>query len=430
MSDLEKMRQQVEQETQRIAQEHPDQVNALNELVAQGQAQGDYDLGGGIVATPDGEGFVTLHHLIDPKILNVGKLDYASKGSLFKGEDPGVFDTLHKKHPTLNKLFKHMRSLDWDEVEFDFGPCNAEFKRYPKELTDRMINTLAWQWEADSVASKSIYAVMAPFITDSSLARLWGRINDNEMLHAATYSEIVSGSFDDPQAILETVMSNVEAMQRLSVVGKVMKNSYQVSHKVALGQINRNSDQAYDAAMLFTAALLGLERIQFMASFAITFAFGKAGMFTPIATAVQRICQDEYEVHVSTDKYVLRYELGLPCGQEFLERNRELLSKMYHEIVQSEWNWIDFLGIEQEPLVGVTAKMLKDTVAYFAGDVFNVFGLKPQFTVPRSMPMPWLNNWINISKTQKALQEERNGQYKVNMLRRILKPGEKIKVDF
>jgi ribonucleoside-diphosphate reductase beta chain len=370
-----------------------------------------------------------MSNLIHSKILNVGKTDYNEKGSLFKGQDPGVFDTLHPKHPTINKLFKHCRGLDWDEVEFDFAPCNAEFKRYPKELTDRMINTLAWQWEADSVASKSIFAIMSNFITDSSLARLWGRINDNEMLHAATYSEIVRNSFDDPNSVLETVMSNVEAMQRLSVIGNVMRNSYTVSHKVALGIIDRNSDEAYDAAMLFTAALLMLERIQFMASFAITFAFGKAGMFSPIATAVQRICQDEYEVHVQTDKYVLKWEFGLQCGKEFKERHAGTLNNMLHEVVSSEWKWIDFMDIADSPLVGVTAKMLKDTVSYFAGDVANVLDVKADFTVPRSMPMPWFSKWIDISKTQKALQEERNGQYKVNMLRRILN-GKRIEVDF
>lgn len=364
------------------------------------------------------------------KIFNFSKVDYAEKTSIFKGQDAGLFDTLHKKHPTLQKLFVHLRSIDWKETEFEFLPCNAEFKRYPRRLSNMMKDTLAWQWEADSVAAKMAFAVLAPFITDSTAARLLGRILDNEHLHAATYSEIVNFSFDDPTEVMQSVVDNMEAMRRLTTITNVMEESYVVSHKVALGMIDRNSDEAYDAAMMFMAAMLAMERIAFMSSFVITFAFGKAGMFVPIATAVQKICQDEHEVHVQFDKYVIKHELSLPCGQAFMQRCGHKVQALLDEAVESEMSWIAYTGIDEDPIVGVNGDNLRSQVRYFAGDAYATFGLKPDFVVPRKMPMPWLIKWLNMGKTQKALQEEKNGQYKVNMLRFVMPEDEIIAVDF
>lgn len=368
--------------------------------------------------------------LAGSKIFNFSKTDYAEKTSIFKGQDAGLFDTLHKKHPTLQKLFVHLRSVDWKETEFEFLPCNAEFKSVPRRLSNMMKDTLAWQWEADSVAAKMAFSVLAPFITDSTAARLLGRILDNEHLHAATYSEIVNFSFDDPSEVMASVVENAEAMRRLTTITKVMEDSYVVSHKVALGMIDRNSDEAYDAAMMFMAAMFAMERIAFMSSFVITFAFGKAGMFVPIATAVQKICQDEHEIHVQFDKYVVRHELSLPCGKAFMERCGHKVKALLDEAVESEMSWIAYTGIDTDPIVGVTGDLLRNQVRYFAAEAYTSFGLKPDFVTPRKMPMPWLIKWLNMGKTQKALQEEKNGQYKVNMLRRVMPDDEIIETTF
>src|SRR5690625_4478005 len=103
------------------------------------------------------------------------------------------------------------KSLDWDENEFDYSSCNADFKKANRSTYDMMIKTLAWQWEADSVASRAIAPVLAPFITSSELWAAWQRISDNEVIHAATYSEIVRNSFDDPSVIIDEILRVEEA---------------------------------------------------------------------------------------------------------------------------------------------------------------------------------------------------------------------------
>lgn len=354
---------------------------------------------------------------IDPKIFNADKADYGKRQSLFMGEDPGLFDTVHLAHPQLRTIFREQKKLDWDENEVPFDSCNLEFKTRPSLLAGRMIDTLAWQWEADSVAARSMYAVMAPFITNSELSRAWVKVTEIEHLHAATYSEIVRSSFDDPEAVLSQVLSNVEALQRMSVVGDVLKNSYRISHELALGMRTREQDETYDAAMMATVAFLALERVQFMSSFAITFANANQGMWVPIGKAVSRICQDEYEIHVELDKYVLNYELSLPCGKAFMERNRDLIKRLFDDVIQCEFRWIEYMGFEQNPMVGLNAQMLKDWVVYCAADAMAVLGLKPEYPVSRLSPLPYMEEWIDVSKIQSSPQEEKGRvQYKNNVL--------------
>ncbi len=353
---------------------------------------------------------------LNPQIFNTHKSDYGNP-SLFLGELPGLFDTVHRRHPKIWSHYKNMKSLDWDELEFDFSVCNLEFKTRPASITDRMIKTLAWQWEADSVAARTLLPLMAPFITAPELQAAYGRVTDNEVIHAATYSEIVRLSFDDPSQVLKEVLEVKEAMARLETVSQVLGELYTASHEYALGM--RSGDQeTYNIIFKALAAFLALERIQFMASFAVTFAIGEVGAFMPIAKAVQKICQDEFEVHVGLGKDVIAHELSTERGKRAYVETLPAIARMLKEVVESELRWVDMLLGQGEPLVGLTAPLLKQWVLYSAADVYRVFDipLPTEYKFPRDNPLPYMENWIDISKTQPAPQEQQNGQYKVNVL--------------
>ncbi len=358
--------------------------------------------------------------LLDKNIFNTDKLDYAGtvNRSMFLGEPSGLFDTVHRNFPEVWEIYKNMKSLDWDELEFDFMTCNTDFKSVPREISQCMIRTLAWQWEADSVAAKTILPIMSSFISAPELQAAWGRITDNEVLHAATYSEIVRCSFDDPNQVLKDVLEVTEAMQRLKVVSDIMGHAYRVSHELALGMRDRNDPECYDAAFMFTVALYVLERIQFMASFAVTFAIAETGAFMQIGKAVQKICQDEFEVHVALDKAVLRHEMSLDIGKAAFARNREKIFNLIREVEASELTWTDY-ALENDPLVGLTRKGLRRWVKFSADEVYQFFGFtSPHENVPKENPLPYMVDWMNIAGTQASPQEQQNGQYKVNVIQR------------
>lgn len=350
------------------------------------------------------------------KVFNTEKTieDYQVGQPLFFGKEPGLFDTIHKPYPKIWEHYKVMKSLDWDEDEFDYSVCNLEFKTCPKSVSDIMIRTLAWQWEADSVASRSIAPVLAPFISDSSLWAAWQRISDNELVHASAYSTIVRMSFDDPSKVLSDILSVKESIARMDSVNAVFARLYTVSHQYALGQVT--ADEIYDDVLLGIVALYLLERIQFMASFSITFTICSTNLFQPIGKAVQKIAQDELEVHAALDRDVLTIELATERGKKAFERIKHKVKKLCDDVIATELNWTDYVFSEGRELVGTNANTVKQFVLYNAREVYKFFNIESEHKFPTKNPMPHVEDWIDISKTQAAPQEQDNNQYKLNTI--------------
>lgn len=334
---------------------------------------------------------------------------------LILGPQPGLFDTVHKKHPKIWSLYQEMRSLDWDANEFDYSQCNSDFKTCHKDMADMMIETLAWQWEADSVASRAIITVLAPFITSSELWAAWQRISDNEVVHASTYSEIVRMSFDNPNEVLKTVLEIKESLSRLSTVGNTFANAYHIGHEYALG-MRENDQETYNAAYLAICALLMLERIQFMASFAITFTICGSGLFQPIGKAVQKICQDELEVHAELDKAVLSFENKTERGRIAREQLKNKISEMFHEIVECEAKWLkERIFANGRALTGANCDLVEQWMLFNAKDVAKFLDIETDLLFPKFNPMPSLEVWINMNKQQAAPQEQDLAAYKVGV---------------
>ncbi len=351
---------------------------------------------------------------IDSKIFNTEKTDYAQP-SLFMGQQLGLLDTINKNYPEIFKLYKKMKSLDWDENEFDFTSCNTEFKTCSKNTYEIMIRTLAWQWEADSVASRSIVPIIAPFVTSTELWVAWQRVADNESVHSLTYSEMVRNSFDDPDSVLKDILAVSESLQRMDVVADTFSKVYNTSLKLASGQIEKDQ-KAYEDIFMFVVAMFCLERIQFVASFAVTFAVANSGQFVQFGKAVQKICQDEFEVHQLLDRAVLDYERQTSHGQIALINNKDRIQKLVTSVINTELTWVDYLLSEGRELVGMTPSLLKGWVLYNAKDVLDYFNIEHEYDIPTKNPIPFIEDWIDINRIQASPQEEKNGQYMLGMV--------------
>ncbi|MFA5663176.1 ribonucleotide-diphosphate reductase subunit beta [Castellaniella sp.] len=353
------------------------------------------------------------------RIFNTEKTDYAFP-EIILGQDVGLFDTINKFYPELWKLYKTLKNQDWDENEFDYSTCNVQFKTCDRHTYDMMVKTLAWQWEADSVAARSIAAVLAPVCTSSEAWSGWIEITRNEIVHAATYSEIVRNSFDNPDDILNEILSVQEAMSRLKTVAVIYDRALSVSYDYARG-VRENDQDTYNAIYLFIVALLCMERIQFLASFAVTFGIcDGTGLFQPIGKAIQKIAQDEFEVHVQYGKEVLRALFKTERGRTAFEQTRGTIVQMIDEVAASEIEWTEYAFSEGRELTGVTCQMMKDWVHFSATDVARFFGVDNEISFPliEENPLKYMENWLNMSKVQASNQEEDTAQYKVGVMRR------------
>ena len=351
--------------------------------------------------------------LIDPRIFNANKTDYHDT-PLLLGQDNGLFDTINKRHRVFEDLFNRMAVYDWRETEFTFQDCNYQFRTCSRYEYDLMITTIAWQWEADTAAARSMIRILSTYITSPALWKLRVEITKNEIVHASTYSRMVELSFDHPDEIITDVVSKLEALRRMERIAGVMSHALNTAIKIETGQIARSSTEAYDAIMMLWCALLCMERIQFVASFAVTFGKGNAGKFVQFSNAVSKICTDELEVHAETDFAVLEIEFGTERGIDFLQRRGGDILALVDDVRQSELNWIDHIaanGADKDP--DLTIDGLRTEVDLNSEPVYKFFGFKKELPYLTGRRLPYMETMIKIDQVQGAAQEERKGNYMV-----------------
>ncbi|ASD50518.1 ribonucleotide reductase of class Ia (aerobic), beta subunit [Acidovorax phage ACP17] len=336
---------------------------------------------------------------------------------LFFGPPPGLFDTIHRTYPKIWDFYKEMKSLDWDEQEFEkgFQRCQTDFETCDPTVSWMMKRTIAWQWEQDSVAARALGPVLAPFITAPEYWAAIQRVSDNEVIHAATYSEIVRISFPNPKEALAEILEVRESLQRMDTVTRALADLYEASHNWALRRIPY-SQELYNKVFVGVATILMMERIQFMASFGITFTICAQQLFQAIGKAVSKIAQDELEVHVQLGKEVLAIEMATPRGQLALQQTKETLNRIFYEIIASEETWLDYMFAEGRELAGTNLKLMKQWVLFNAADPGVLLQLDmSKREWPKKNPMPHLEEWLNMNKIQGAAQEQELAAYKVNL---------------
>lgn len=356
-------------------------------------------------------------------VFNVSKTaEQYQQSSLFFDGDPGLVNTVNVQFPEIWELYHEMRSLDWNENEFDFSKCIGEFESAPKNIIDMMIATIMWQWEADSVASRSPLYIVAPFQPCNEVWATEQRISDNEQIHANTYSEIVRNGFKMPDTVISTMLENTEAFRRLDEVNKALGNVLNFSRYIGFNNDLLHTEElkasAFRHLVLMYFTMLCLEKIQFMASFAITFTICKMGYFQEIGTAVRKIAQDEFLVHVQYRKAVIKrlFEMGMGDVTDF----KDEFTKIFDDVVSSEFAWTDDL-FDGRSLTGVNANVVKQWVLFCASELAYLYDLRESKffnDFPKTNPLPFMNDWFNQNLMQPAPQEQTVANYKINVVSR------------
>ena len=346
--------------------------------------------------------------ILPPNIFNTENFG-SSYTPIFMGEKPGLFDTINKCHPEVFKLYKLVKLLDWDENLFSYLPCKTEFKTCSSNEYDAMISTLAWQWETDSVAARSLMAVLSPFLTSAEAHCAYTSIQANENVHALTYSEIVRTSFDDPNNIVKDILSRKDAFARLKIVADTFEEALTAAHQYALGVI-KDTQETYEKLFRFLVVNYVMERAQFMPSFAVTFSMANSGKFLPIGSALQKICQDEFQVHVKMGMTVLDIEMRTERGLMAFLNNRQWIIDLIEGVRSCEHVWSNKLLPNGKELTGLNSTLLNAYEDHCITDVYKFFRIPEKNPMTRH-PIPWIEEWIDISKRQGSPQEIRNGEY-------------------
>lgn len=319
------------------------------------------------------------------------------------GEEPGIYDSINMDQEVFD-LYKRAIAQMWTEDEFNYAPCKAEFAE-DNDGKDLMVDTLKYQWRADSLAC-NLYTLLQPFISNDQITQLILFNTFIECVHSGSYSEIVKNAFPDPVKTIEDLSADEVSSDRLETVSKAFCDLHQVGLDYTLGKVTR--EEVYADVYKGVVALYLLERIQFICSFAVTFSLGELGRFQPVAMAVRKICADETVIHAETDLLILKDMQKDPLWESTnTPEFQETLTKMVDEVIGRECAWVDQV-FEGRKLPGLTPELLKEWAMFNAQIVKDNLGLKHDGK-HKVNPLPFLKGWISSNTTQVANQEQNDG---------------------
>ena len=348
-------------------------------------------------------------------VFNLNNTDYKEGNySLFLGQAPALYDSINVTHPELFKLYKQQKAQDWVETELDLGQSKIDMLTCPPEIKDIMIKNLALQWELDSVACRSIAPLLAPFVTNSEYWAAILKVSEIEVLHALTYSEIVRNCIADPQEIFDEIMKNENMTRRATPIASVFNELRLAGAMYTLKQISK--EDVYPVVMNAILALYCLERLQFMASFAATFAVVEQGYFQAIGKYVQKIMIDERFIHAEIGKKVLEIELSTVRGKKWREDSDSFIVGLVDSVVEAEREWATYLFSEGRKVVGLNERSMNLNIDYNAQDVYDTLNIPIPFTRQKKNPLPYMDEWLDINATQNAQQEGDSANYLLNII--------------
>jgi ribonucleotide reductase beta subunit family protein with ferritin-like domain len=299
----------------------------------------------------------------------------------------------HSKEGTI--VIKEAKDMEYSELDGFVVECckevNSSFK-YVSDITKEYVPY-----------DGKVYCITVP--SGAFLVRHDNRISvTGNCVHSGTYSEIVRNAFPDPKAVIDDILSKEDAMTRATLIGQVMEELYVVGHKFALGQLTK--EEVFPVLYKGIVALFLLERGQFVASFAITFALGEAGMFQECAAAIRKVCADEVQIHASADVVMLR-ELRKMGFWEDYKDNKDFQSSInafVEEVYQGELLWTEQLFKDRGSLCGLSCQDIKDWVTFNFQIIRQELDLPVEITIKEN-PLPYMEKWMSLNALQQANQE-------------------------
>ena len=323
---------------------------------------------------------------------------------MFFGDNLGLVDTVNVVNKEIESLKEKQRGARWYPTEISLSQDKQDMNTAPKAIVDIMNLAISWQHTTDSVAGRSIGAMLLPHVTNTEAEGMIGEWSCMEVIHGEAYAHIVKQTRLNPDQALIDTYKNIRVLSRSKKIIEVFNSLYNMPHDLPLREKKKIM-----AKVLVT--IMAMECISFMSSFGVTFAIAELGFFQGIAETVSTIARDElyhgrmsYEL-IKATRYVDGWE---DIYNEVLEECSEIV----HSITLGEQNWNAYLLSEGRSLPNMTIHTLDELNLYFHNFVCTLVGIENKFKVVEDHPCKFMDKYIDRSLLQFASQEIQHTSYR------------------
>jgi ribonucleoside-diphosphate reductase beta chain len=345
---------------------------------------------------------------------------------MFLGNSVNVARYDQQRFMAFEKLIEKQLSFFWRPEEIDVSKDRADWQSLTDSEKHIFISNLKYQTLLDSMAARSVNAVLLPLVSLPEVETWVETWAFSETIHSRSYTHILRNLFSDPSEVFDDIMVNPAILKRASSIAQyfdsviittqLLQSQGPGSYEVDGKNIEVNERKLKERLFLAICSVNALEAIRFYVSFACSFAFAERELLEGNAKIIKLIARDE-ALHLTGTQHILNNWISGkddPEMQEIAIELREQGKQIFMDVVEQEKEWADYL-FKDGSMIGLNAAILKQYIEYTSNQRMAAIGFEAPFEI-KSNPLPWMNSYLVSDNVQVAPQETEISSYLVGQV--------------
>ncbi|TWX71732.1 ribonucleotide-diphosphate reductase subunit beta [Colwellia demingiae] len=345
---------------------------------------------------------------------------------MFLGNSVNVSRYDQQRYIAFEKLIEKQLSFFWRPEEVDVSKDRADWQSLTDSEKHIFISNLKYQTLLDSMAARSVNAVLLPLVSLPEVETWVETWAFSETIHSRSYTHILRNLFTDPGEIFDDIIVNPAILKRATSIAKFFddvilttqllqsqgEGTYEVEGKTVEVSTRKLKERLY----LAVCSVNALEAIRFYVSFACSFAFAERELLEGNAKIIKLIARDE-ALHLTGTQHILnnwRSGKDDPEMKIISEELRDEGLQIFLDVVEQEKEWAQYL-FKDGSMIGLNAEILNQYIEYISNQRLTAIGFDAPYDI-KSNPLPWMNSYLVSDNVQVAPQETEISSYLVGQV--------------
>lgn len=345
---------------------------------------------------------------------------------MFLGNSVNVSRYDQQRYVAFEKLIEKQLSFFWRPEEVDVSKDRADWQNLTDSEKHIFISNLKYQTLLDSMAARSVNAVLLPLVSIPELETWVETWAFSETIHSRSYTHILRNLFTEPGEVFDDIIVNPAILKRASSIAKyfdsvilttqLLQSQGEGTYEVNGESFEVNTRKLKERLYLAVCSVNALEAIRFYVSFACSFALAERELLEGNAKIIKLIARDE-ALHLTGTQHILnnwRSGKDDPEMKAVTEEMSDAGLQIFLDVVEQEKEWAQYL-FKDGSMIGLNADILNQYIEYISNQRLAVIGYEAPFNV-KSNPLPWMNAYLVSDNVQVAPQETEISSYLVGQV--------------
>ena len=345
---------------------------------------------------------------------------------MFLGNSVNVSRYDQQKFNAFEKLIEKQLSFFWRPEEIDVSKDRADWQSLTDSEKHIFISNLKYQTLLDSMAARSVNAVLLPLVSLPEVETWVETWAFSETIHSRSYTHILRNLFTEPGEVFDDIVVNPAILKRATSIAKyfddvilttqLLQSQGEGTYEVDGKSIEVTTRKLKERLYLAVCSVNALEAIRFYVSFACSFAFAERELLEGNAKIIKLIARDEALHLTGTQHIINNWASGKddPEMQTISEEMRDQGLQIFLDVVEQEKEWAQYL-FKDGSMIGLNAEILNQYIEYISNQRLAALGFDAPFSI-KSNPLPWMNAYLVSDNVQVAPQESEISSYLVGQV--------------